>query len=51
LQPNRTTLALHWLTLQGYEVYCPRLRELRRDHGCRVEVLCHCFLATPFCGS
>src|SRR5262245_13322163 len=39
LQPNRTALALHCLTLQGYEVYCPRLRERRVPRGRRVEVL------------
>ena len=39
LQPNRTALALHFLTLQGYEVYCPRLRELRVLRGRRVEFL------------
>src|SRR5262245_31784584 len=39
LQPNSTALALHCLTLQGYEVYCPRLRERRVPRGRRVEVL------------
>jgi transcriptional antiterminator RfaH len=39
LQPHRTALALHCLTLRGYEVYCPRLRELRMLRGRRVEVL------------
>ena len=39
LQPNRTALALHFLNLQGYEVYCPRLRELRVLRGRRAEVL------------
>jgi Transcription termination factor nusG len=39
LQPNRTALALHCLNLLGYEVYCPRLRELRVLRGRRVEIL------------
>ena len=38
LQSNRTALALHFLNLQGYEVYCPRLREPRVLRGRRVEV-------------
>jgi hypothetical protein len=33
LQPNRAALALHFLNLQGYEIYCPRLRELRVLRG------------------
>jgi hypothetical protein len=32
-------LALHCLTLHGYEDYCPRLRELRVLRGRRAEVL------------
>jgi transcription antitermination factor NusG len=48
LQPTRTALALHCLTLEGYEVYCPRLRELRRDHGRRVEVLLPLFPGYTF---
>jgi transcriptional antiterminator RfaH len=39
LQSNRTALALHFLNLHGYEVYCPRLREPRVLRGRRVEVL------------
>jgi hypothetical protein len=39
LQRNRAALALHILNLQGDEVYCPRLRELRVLRGRRVEVL------------
>ena len=35
LQPNRTSLALHCLTLAGYEVYHPRLRVHRRSYGRR----------------
>jgi transcriptional antiterminator RfaH len=48
LQPNRTTLALHVLNLQGYEVYCPRLRELRVLRGRRVEVLLPLFPGYTF---
>jgi transcriptional antiterminator RfaH len=33
LVPNRTSLALHCLQLAGYEVYHPRLRVHRRNHG------------------
>jgi len=51
LQPNRTALALHFLNIQGYEVYCPRLREPRVLRGRRVEVLLPLFPATPSCGS
>jgi transcription antitermination factor NusG len=38
LQPWRTSLALHCLALEGYEVYHPRLREYRRSHGRKIEV-------------
>ena len=48
LQPNRTALALHFLDLQGYEVYCPRLRELRMLRGRRVEVLLPLFPGYSF---
>ena len=48
LQPNRTALALHFLNLQGYEVYCPRLRELRVLRGRRVEVLVPLFPSYTF---
>jgi transcriptional antiterminator RfaH len=37
LLANRTALALHCLTLAGYEVYHPRLRVHRRNHGRRIE--------------
>jgi transcription antitermination factor NusG len=30
LAPNRTRLALHFLGLHGYEVYCPRVRVTRK---------------------
>lgn len=37
LQPQRERLALHCLTLAGYEIYFPRLRQQRRVQGRRVE--------------
>jgi transcriptional antiterminator RfaH len=37
LQPQRERLALHCLTLAGYEVYSPRLRQQRRVQGRKVE--------------
>jgi transcriptional antiterminator RfaH len=48
LQANRTALALHFLNVQGYEVYCPRLRELRVRRGRRVEVLLPLFPGYTF---
>jgi hypothetical protein len=48
LQPNRTALALHCLTLQGYETYCTRLGERRVLHGRRVEVLLPLFPGYTF---
>jgi hypothetical protein len=36
LEPNRTALALHCLALNGFEVYCPRLREQRRSRGRKI---------------
>ena len=48
LQPNRTALALHFLNIQGYEVYCPRLREPRVLRGRRVEVLLPLFPGYTF---
>jgi transcriptional antiterminator RfaH len=48
LQPNRTALALHYLNLQGYEVYCPRLRERRVRRGRRVELLLPLFPGYTF---
>src|SRR5215467_9243188 len=38
LQPQRERLAQHCLTLNGYETYLPRLREVRVSHGRKVEV-------------
>jgi transcriptional antiterminator RfaH len=37
LQPQRERLALHCLTLEGYVTYFPRLRELRRHGGRKIE--------------
>src|SRR5215471_8727333 len=39
LEPNRTALALHCLGLNGFEVYCPRLREQRRSRSGRKIVV------------
>ena len=36
LEPQRTALALHCLGLNGFEVYCPRLREQRRSFGRKI---------------
>jgi transcriptional antiterminator RfaH len=36
LQPQRERLALHTLTLAGYDAYLPRLRERRISHGRRI---------------
>jgi transcriptional antiterminator RfaH len=38
LVPQREQLALHCLALAGYETYLPRLREVRRSHGRKIEV-------------
>jgi transcription antitermination factor NusG len=48
MQPNRTALALHVLNLQRYEVYCPRLRDLRVRRGRRAEVLVPLFPGYTF---
>ena len=37
LKPQGTRLALHCLTLAGYEIYLPRLRERRFVRGRRVD--------------
>src|SRR5215471_1420865 len=39
LEPNRTALALHCLGINGFEVYCPRLREQRRSRSGRKMVV------------
>jgi transcriptional antiterminator RfaH len=36
LEPQRTALALHCLGLNGFEVYCPRLREQHRSFGRKI---------------
>ena len=33
VEPRRERLASHCLTLAGYEIYQPLLREQRRSHG------------------
>jgi transcriptional antiterminator RfaH len=48
LQPNRTALALHVLSLRGFETYCPRLRERRMVRDRRVEVLLPLFPGYTF---
>jgi Transcription termination factor nusG len=36
-QPRREAVAQHFLELQGYTVYLPRLREHRVSHGRKIE--------------
>ena len=36
LEPQRTAVALHCLALNGFEVYCPRLREQVRNRGRKI---------------
>src|SRR5215471_5996333 len=36
IEPYRERLALHCLNFNGFEVYCPRLREQRRSFGRKV---------------
>src|SRR5215468_1390818 len=36
IEPYRERLALHCLGLNGFEVYCPRLREQRRSFGRKI---------------
>jgi transcriptional antiterminator RfaH len=38
LEPQREHVAMHFLGLNGYETYLPRLREYRRSHGRKIEV-------------
>src|SRR5215472_2664109 len=38
LEPHRENLALHCLSLAGYETYYPRLRDRRIRHGRKVEL-------------
>jgi transcriptional antiterminator RfaH len=37
LQPQRERLAVHCLRLEGYETYFPRLRQVRRHNGRKIE--------------
>jgi transcriptional antiterminator RfaH len=37
IEPFRERLALHCLDLNGFEVYCPRLREQIRSRGRKIE--------------
>ena len=36
LEMNRTALALHFLKLNGFDIYCPRVREQSRSHGRKI---------------
>jgi hypothetical protein len=38
LLPRREQLALHCLSLAGFQTYYPRLREVRRSYGRKIEV-------------
>jgi len=38
VEPRRERLASHCLTLAGYEIYQPLLREQRRSHGRKIIV-------------
>jgi transcriptional antiterminator RfaH len=38
LEPRRERLALYCLGLAGFETYFPRLREVRRRHGRKIEI-------------
>jgi transcriptional antiterminator RfaH len=38
IEPYRERLAMHCLGLNGFEVYCPRLREQRRSFGRKIIV-------------
>jgi len=38
IEPYRERLALHCLGLNGFEIYCPRLREQRRSFGRKITV-------------
>src|SRR5262249_17159949 len=37
IEPFRERLALHCLGLNGFETYCPRIREQRRSRGRKIE--------------
>jgi len=36
LETNRTAVALHFLKLNGFEIYCPRVREQIRSRGRKI---------------
>ena len=38
IEPYRERLAMHCLGLNGFEIYCPRLREQRRSFGRKITV-------------
>jgi transcriptional antiterminator RfaH len=38
IEPYRERLAMHCLGLNGFEIYCPRLREQRRSFGRKIIV-------------
>src|SRR5215472_3915568 len=48
LQPNRAARALHCPNLNGYEAYCPQLRERRTVRGRKMEVLQPLFVGYAF---
>jgi len=37
VEPRQEQAAQHFLGLNGFEIYCPRLRAVRRSHGRRIE--------------
>ena len=37
VEPHQERAAQHFLGLNGFETYCPRLRVIRRSHGRRIE--------------
>jgi len=37
VEPQQERAAQHFLGLNGFESYCPRLRVIRRSHGRRIE--------------
>jgi transcriptional antiterminator RfaH len=50
LEPRREAVAEHFLTLAGYEVYIPRIRERRIRSGRRLETLAPLFPSYAFVG-
>ena len=37
VEPHQERAAQHFLRLNGFETYCPRLRVIRHSHGRRIE--------------